>query len=68
MGSVSAGPSLPSYQQIKRTGHIPDRLAGDLCIDRRGLQLGMPQQHLDHPYVRPTLQEMGGKAVPERVR
>ena len=61
------GPGLPSYQQIKRAGDVPDRLGRHLRIDRRGLQLGVAKQHLDHPDVGPALEQMGGKAVPQRV-
>lgn len=61
------GPGLPSYQQIERAGHVPDRLGRHLRIDRRGLQLCVAKQHLDHPDVGPALEQMGGKAVPQRV-
>jgi len=59
------GASLPAHQQIERAGHILDRLGRHLGIDRRRFQLGMAQQHLDHPNVGPALQQMCGEAVPQ---
>jgi len=67
MGPKSAGTSLPAHQQIKWAGNILDRLGCHLGVNRRCLQLGMPQQHLDHPDVCSTFEQMRGKAVPERV-
>ena len=39
--------------------------AGDLGVACRGVELLVPEQHLDHPDVDLLLQEMGGEAVPE---
>ncbi len=34
--------------------------AGDLGVARGGVELGMPEQHLDHPDVDLLLEEIGG--------
>lgn len=51
-----SGPGFPAHQQIKRAGDIPDRLGGHLRVDRHRFQLGVPQQHLDHPNVGPAFE------------
>jgi hypothetical protein len=28
---------------------LPDGLGGDACVERRGIELGVAEQHLDHP-------------------
>ena len=61
-----SGTGFPLHQQIERAGHIPDRLDRHLGIDCCGLQLGVPE-HLDHPDIRPSLQQMCGKAVSQRM-
>ncbi len=45
-----------------------DRLGGDARVERRGVELGRSEQHLDHPNIDILLQKMGGKAVPQRMR
>jgi hypothetical protein len=43
-------------------------LTRDLRVARRRVELGMSEQHLDHPNIDILLQEVGGKTVPQRVR
>src|SRR6266566_8106601 len=53
---------------IERAHDLPNGLGGDTCIERRGVELGMPQQDLDHPDIGVLLQQMRRKAVTKRVR
>ena len=46
----------------------PDRLGGDPGIERRGVELGVPEQDLDHPDIDVLLQQMRGEAVPQGVQ
>src|SRR5262250_919504 len=46
----------------------PQRGAGDVAVVRRGIQLLVTQQHLDHPDVHLLLQEVGRKAMPQCVQ
>src|SRR5512145_2153832 len=52
---------------LERAPDVADGPCGDLAIERRGVELLVPEQHLDHTDVDLLLQEMGGEAVPERV-
>ena len=47
---------------------VADRLGRDLGVERRRLELGVAEQHLDHADVDVLFQQMGGEAVPQRVR
>src|SRR5258708_21868967 len=53
---------------IERAHDLADRLGGDAGIERRGIELGVAEQHLDHSDIDVLFQKMGGKAVPECVR
>src|SRR5258705_12090343 len=53
---------------IERAHDLPDGLGGDTGVERRGVELGVPQQDLDHPDIGVLLQKMRGKAVTKRVR
>ena len=53
---------------LQRTGHRPDRLGGDTGIERGRVELGMPEQNLDDADIDILLEQMGGKAVAQRVR
>src|SRR5713226_2768023 len=52
---------------LERAPDLADSLGGDLGVERRGVELLVPEQHLDHADVDLLLQEMGGEAVPQRV-
>src|SRR6266700_5737393 len=53
---------------IERAHDLPDGLGGDTRIERRGVELGVPQQDLDHPDIGVLLQKMRRKAVTKGVR
>src|SRR5882672_12025798 len=53
---------------IERAHDLPDGLGGDTRIERRGVELGMSQQDLDHPDIGVLLQQMCRKAVTKGVR
>ena len=53
---------------FERAGRVTDSFGGDMGITRRRAQLGVAEQHLDHPDVNVCLQQVRGKAVPQRVQ
>src|SRR5450631_4903620 len=53
---------------IERAHDLPDDLGGDTRIERRGIELGMTQQDLDHPDIGVLYEQMCRKAVTKRVR
>ena len=54
-------------QAIQRADHFAQKLGRHLRIERGGVQLLVPEQHLDHPDIHLLLQQMGGKGVTKRV-
>src|SRR6266566_999528 len=52
---------------FQRAHHLPDGLGSDPRIERRGIELGVPKQHLDHSDIDVLFQQMCGKAVPQGV-
>src|SRR5438034_6612774 len=53
---------------LQRAHDLADGLGGDAGIERRGIELGVTEQDLDHPNIDVLFQKMGGKAVSECVR
>src|SRR6266705_931501 len=53
---------------IERAHDLPDGLGGDAGVERRGVELGVPQQDLDHPNISVLLQKMRRKAVTKGMR
>ena len=53
---------------IERAHDVADRPGGDPGVERGGVELGVPQQDLDHADVDVLLQQMGGEAVAQGVR
>jgi hypothetical protein len=49
---------------LQRAHHLSDRLGGDPRIERRGIELGVTEQHLDHANIDVLLEQVGGEAVP----
>ena len=45
-----------------------DPACGDTGVARRCVQLGMPKQSLDQPDIGAALEQMGGKAVAQRMQ
>jgi hypothetical protein len=58
----------PRDEMFERAGDLAERLEGDPRIERGGIELLVPEQHLDHANVGLRLQQMRGKAVPQRVQ
>ena len=54
-------------QTIERARRRPDRMDGDLRIERRRRQMGMPEQNLNDSNVGTAFQQMRRKAVAQRV-
>src|SRR5215469_5187971 len=63
-GRASAG---HLQQQVERARHLAERGDGDAGVERGRVELLMSQQNLDDPNIGLLLQEMRGKAVPQRV-
>src|ERR1700737_3900690 len=53
---------------IERAHDLPDGPGGDTRIERRGVELGMAQQDLDHPNVGVLSQQMRRKGVTKGMR
>src|SRR5216683_5780641 len=58
----------PCDEMFERAGDLAERLEGDARIERGGIELLVPEQHLDHANVGLLLQQMRGEAVPQRVQ
>src|SRR3954466_14881634 len=55
-------------EPIERAHDHADGVGSDARIERRGLELGVPEQHLDHADVDVLLQQVSREAVAQRVR
>src|SRR5215471_15060288 len=55
------------YQEVERACYLAERADGDAGVERRRIELLVPEQHLDDADIGLLFQEMGGKAVPQRV-
>jgi hypothetical protein len=58
----------PRDEMFERAGDLTERLEGDARIERGGIELLVPEQHLDYANVGLLLQQMRGEAVPQRVQ
>lgn len=56
------------HQPVERPGDGVDRPGGDFGVDRGGVDLGMAEKHLNDADIDLLLEQMSGKAVPQRVR
>src|SRR5215469_15398515 len=54
-------------QEVERARHIADRADGEAGVERGRAELLVPEQDLDDPDIGLLLQQMGGKAVPQRM-
>src|SRR5436305_7894906 len=63
-GRASAG-HLP--QEVERAGHLADRVERYAGVERRRVELLVSEQNLDDADIGFLLQEVGGKAVPQRM-
>src|SRR5665213_3348976 len=59
---------LRQCDAVQRAHDLLYRLGGDARVERGGVELGMAEQHLDHPDIGVLLQKMRRKAVTKRVR
>src|SRR6185437_13527298 len=55
-------------KMLERARDLAERLEGDAGIERRRVELLMSEQHLDHANVGLLLEQMRGKAMPQRVQ
>src|SRR3954462_1236026 len=55
-------------EPIERAHDHGDGVGGAPRVERRGLELGVPEQHLDHADVNVLLQQVSREAVAQRVR
>src|SRR5712692_8108804 len=62
------GGRIPRDEMFERAGDLAERLEGDARIKRGGIELLVPEEHLDHADVSLLLQQMRGEAVPQRVQ
>src|SRR6266436_1009386 len=61
-------PFAQRREPVERAGYRADRGVGDARVKRRGIELRVAEQHLDHANVGILFQEVGSEAVPQRVR
>jgi hypothetical protein len=54
---------LRAVQVLQRTDDFTQQIGGDLRVERGGLQLLVPQQHLDHADIDLLFEQVRGKAV-----
>src|SRR5271170_117860 len=62
----SGGRRLPGQveaEPLERALDVANRVDGDAGIERRRLEFGVSEQHLDHPNVDVLLEQMRGEAV-----
>src|SRR5579862_8037083 len=67
----SGGRRLPGQvqsQALQGTGDVADRVDGDAGVERRRLELGVAEQHLNDANIDVLLEQVGGEAVPQRMR
>ena len=53
---------------LQRAHHVANRLGGDARIERRAIELSVPEQHLDHSDIDVPFEQVSGKAVPQGVQ
>src|ERR1700675_1444049 len=55
-------------EMLERAGDLAECLEGDTGVERRRIELLVPEQHLDDADVGLVLEQMRGKAMPQRVQ
>src|SRR5438094_7708059 len=68
MRAASVGwPDLLELERnvLQRAHDLADRLGGNAGIERRGVEPGVTEQHLDDADIDVLLEQVGGKAVPQ---
>ena len=64
---VAASPRSNGCEPVEWAGYGTDRRIGDAGIKRRGVELGVTQERLDHANIDILLEKVRGEAVPQRV-
>ena len=64
-GGAPHARALRGGQALQRTDHFAQQVGGHLGIEDRGLDLLVPEQHLDDPDVDLLFQQVGGEASAE---
>jgi hypothetical protein len=54
-------------QPVQRAPHVADRVDGDAGVERGRLEFRVPQQDLDRANVDALFEQVGRKAVPQRM-
>ena len=67
-GSLSERAAMHCLERFKRAHRVPDRLGRNLGVACCRAQLGVTEQHLNDPDIRPGFQQVGGKAVSQGVQ
>src|ERR1700688_853013 len=67
--SLASGGRLGLRQRdaVERTDDLLNRLGSDARVERRAVDLGMTEQHLDHSDIDVLFKQMGGEAVSQGV-
>ena len=55
-------------EAIERAHDLADRIGGDARIERRGIELGVTQEDLDHPNINVVFEQMRREAMAQGVR
>src|SRR5271170_1834685 len=55
-------------QPLQRALDVADRVDGNAGVERSRLELGVSEQHLNHPDIDVLLEQMGRETVPQGVR
>jgi hypothetical protein len=59
------GPLDLAGDMLQWAHHLADRLGGDAGVERGAIELGVPEQHMDHSDIDILLEQVGGEAVPQ---
>ena len=58
----------PAAMSLQRARHLADRVGGDARVERGRLELGVPEQNLDHPNIDVLFEQVGREAMAQGVR
>ena len=61
-------PCRRRQQPIEWAGDSAQHVGGNVCVARRRVELGVPEQDLDHAHINAALQQMGGEGMPQGMR
>jgi hypothetical protein len=69
-GRPAFGLILAGHQRreaVERAHYLADGVGGDAGVKRRGVELGVPKQNLDHPNIDVLLEQMGRESMTQSV-